>query len=836
MKIFKTLLLFLALLAPFCFGAAWTGGTSEPRTRVVNDSAWYVITTPEELAWFAAQVNSGNYAINAMLENDIVFGSDTATVNTAYPWTPIGYYYNTRNGYFNGVLDGQGRSIYGIYTDSTVSFGGLVGFLDSSGVIRNVNMKRDSINSKYYSGGIVAYNKGQIINCTNSGTITSFGGDSYSGGIAGHNWGSISNCTNSGSVSSSSYSSSNSYSGGIAGNNLGTITDCTNSGIVYSTTSSPYPSSNSYSYSGGIAGENRGTVSNCTNSGSVSSSSYYYYSYSYSGGIAGNNLGTITDCTNSGIVYSTTSSNSYSGGIAGYNYGTVTGCTNSGTIDDGGIVGYNHGTVSYCTNSGSATGYYSAGIVKENSGGGTITNCFNNCMTGSCPFYGISGYKYSDRDIIKNSYSVIYSESSGFKTVVSFNNNDEGLYGFTTAQMQTAEFAWQLNTTNGTEENSGVWSFAGSYPVFASSKALPSYRIVFDTRGDTTSRFTNYKGKATFPSNSEAGFLGWFTRDGVQVGSNTVFLKDTEVWAAYEDLPLAFLDIRFFNADGTQLDSQSVRLGNLPSYGKTPTLPATAKYTFAFKGWSSEIVAATQNFDYFAVYDSTINTYTVTFRTESEIIDRQTVAYGDSARTPAKIPSQAGSRFTGWSPSYSYITGNLTVIAQFEEAEDLCLVRLFVDGSPVDSLSVDFNESFTLPEAPTSDNDFAWFDEYGVKLGEPGESIVITDNLDIFWKKSSTPVSSSSSALQSSSSVTQSSSSIVSSSSSAVQSSSSVEPSSSSVTPSSSSVAQSSSSAVLSSSSIAQSSSSVQLSSSSAEPSSSSSEDPDALHFSAHPR
>ncbi|MDD7299218.1 GLUG motif-containing protein [Fibrobacter intestinalis] len=740
MKIFKTLLLFLALLAPFCFGAAWTGGTSEPRTRVVNDSAWYVITTPEELAWFAAQVNGWNYAINAMLENDIVFGSDTATVNTAYPWTPIGYYDNTRNGYFNGVLDGQGRSIYGIYTDSTVSFGGLVGFLNSSGVIRNVNMKRDSINSKYYSGGIVAYNKGQIINCTNSGSVSSY---------------------------ASSYSS--------------------------------------------------------------------YYS-SYSGGIAGNNDGAITDCTNSGIVYSTTPSNSYSGGIAGYNYGTVTGCTNSGTIDDGGIVGYNHGTVSYCTNSGSATGYYSAGIVKENSVGGTITNCFNNCMTGSCPFYGISDYKYSDRDIIKNSYSVIYSESSGFKTVVSFNNNDEGLYGFTTAQMQTAEFAWQLNTTNGTEENSGVWSFAGSYPVFASSKALPSYRIVFDTRGDTTSRFTNYKGKATFPSNSEAGFLGWFTRDGVQVGSNTVFLKDTEVWAAYEDLPLAFLDIRFFNADGTQLDSQSVRLGNLPSYGKTPTLPATAKYTFAFKSWSSEIVAATQNFDYFAVYDSTINTYTVTFRTESEIIDRQTVAYGDSARTPAKIPSQAGSRFTGWSPSYSYITGNLTVIAQFEEAEDLCLVRLFVDGSPVDSLSVDFNESFTLPEAPTSDNDFAWFDEYGVKLGEPGESIVITDNLDIFWKKSSTPVSSSSSALQSSSSVTQSSSSIVSSSSSAVQSSSSVEPSSSSVTPSSSSVAQSSSSAVQSSSSIAQSSSSVQLSSSSAEPSSSSSEDPDALHFSAHPR
>ena len=80
---YTKILLFL-LVATIQAFAAWTGGTSEPKTRIVHDTTWYVITSSDELAWFAAQVNDGNTAINAVLDNDIIFG-DTMTSYTAHP-------------------------------------------------------------------------------------------------------------------------------------------------------------------------------------------------------------------------------------------------------------------------------------------------------------------------------------------------------------------------------------------------------------------------------------------------------------------------------------------------------------------------------------------------------------------------------------------------------------------------------------------------------------------------------------------------------------------------------------------------------------------------------
>ena len=112
MRLHKILFLLLTLLTSYSF-AGWTGGTSEPEsTRKIGGKIFYEITTPEELAWFAEQVNGGSTAINAVLDNDIIFG-DTMTSYTAHPWTPIG---KDTTHTFKGVLDGAGYSIYGVYT------------------------------------------------------------------------------------------------------------------------------------------------------------------------------------------------------------------------------------------------------------------------------------------------------------------------------------------------------------------------------------------------------------------------------------------------------------------------------------------------------------------------------------------------------------------------------------------------------------------------------------------------------------------------------------------------------------------------------------------------
>ncbi|PBC66706.1 InlB B-repeat-containing protein [Fibrobacter sp. UWS1] len=760
MQKLKTLFLQLALFASFSFGAAWTGSNSEPENmKKIDGKSFYVITTPEELAWIAAQVNNGNNAINAVLANDIVFGANTSTVNTTSAWTPIG---KDSTHTFKGILDGAGFSIYGVYTKGS-NYGGLVGVLAKEGVVRNVNMKKASINALNYAGGLVAYNFGTVSGCTNSGSVSS-----------------------------------------------------------------------NYSYSGGIAGYNTGTVSNCTNSGSISASS------------------------------------KYSGGIAGYNSGSSAIIRNSYSV----------------ATSLSTTYALRGGLVGENKSSAQVINC------------------YYDSDKL-----------TGLSAIGSNSATATNATGLTTANMQRDQFAWILNTTNGTEANSKTWSRNGGYPIFANASNLPIYKVIFNDDGTTSNRYTNYQGLVTFPSDPEPAegymFSGWFNSSNVKVKSSTVFSADQTVNAVYIEASNVYFAVRFFNADTTLLDSQSVQYGKTPAYAGTPTLPSTAEFSYAFAGWHVEPTAATEDFDYYAtytqttnsytvtfldydgtklqessylygatpgyaktptrastvaydytfagwnpavvkvvanaeykaIYDSTLVKYTVTFMNGSEVFATQQVAYGTAATAPDPAPTRNGYKFIGWTPSFAKIVSDLTVSALFEE---LILRSIFIygdSGEILDTAKVVEDEKFVLPEAPQKDGyEFVgWYDGDGNKLGMPGDTITVTGDLKITAKYEEIKLSSSSA--NSSSSVAQSSSSAIASSSSAMQSSSSMIASSSSVSSSSfgimsssSAVVQSSSSAVQSSSSVIASSSSEAPSSSSGVSSSSSSEDPDALHFSAHPR
>ena len=131
--IFLFLLLFVAVES--AFAAAWTGANNEPNDmKNIDGKAFYVITNANELAWFANQVNGGRTSINAVLANDIVFGSST-TVTSTVNWTPIG---KDSTAIFNGTFDGAGHTIYGLYSKQTAAgqyepaFSGIFRFRDRS--------------------------------------------------------------------------------------------------------------------------------------------------------------------------------------------------------------------------------------------------------------------------------------------------------------------------------------------------------------------------------------------------------------------------------------------------------------------------------------------------------------------------------------------------------------------------------------------------------------------------------------------------------------------------------------------------------------------------------
>lgn len=265
-------------------------------------------------------------------------------------------------------------------------------------------------------------------------------------------------------------------------------------------------------------------------------------------------------------------------------------------------------------------------------------------------------------------------------------------WGLHTADMQRDQFAWILNTTNDMAENSGVWSRDSvGYPIYADSIHKPIYKIVFDDDGTIMNRYTNYKGQVSFPEDPEAPegkmFSGWYTDGGVKVKESTVFSNDQTVNAVYIDVSDVYFSICFFNADSTLLDSQSVQYGKTPIYSETPTLASTAQYSYTFAGWQVEPTAATENFDYYAVYTETLNAYVVRFFDyDGTVLQSSFYLYGaipGMATAPTRKSTVAYNyTFAGWNPAVVKVSRAMDYTALYDSSKVRYTV-MFMNGNEV---------------------------------------------------------------------------------------------------------------------------------------------------------
>ena len=724
-----TILVGMLLLATTAF-ADWTGSTREPEnSKKIDGKIFYVITSAEELAWFAEQVNSGKSTINAVLANDIKFMDDTSKTSSVN-WMPIG---KTLSKPFNGVFDGAGHTIYSLYCypkNDGFHYAGAFGVCEKNAIVKDLKLVGAAVKicNRGSIGGLVGKNLGLVKNCVNVGFVknafVSYNSADYRdslflGGIVGKNEGSVVDCRMVGD-SVRSYTGNDEdrtrfFSGGIVGWNSGTITGCTNSSTI----------SYSYNYGnggssrvaqGGIVGGNFGSVANCINEGVI----FFYYKssgdslYMRLAGVVGWNFGSVSGCVNRGVINlkfgNFPNGGTWAGGVVGRNEGMIAGCTNNGIISAkfigfrssfdfaGGIAGENVGTVTDCRNLGRVRGArYSGGVIGKNVKASKIFNSFS--VTDSVAY----GVVRSDSGTVTNCY---YDSDvlPGLSTVAP----NSGMH---TSDMQSDRFAWVLNTTNGTAAHSGVWSRDSvGYPVFADSLHLPIYKVVFDDSGATTNRYTNYRGRVSFPENPEAPegkmFSGWYTDDGVKVKVTTVFTKDQTVHAVYIDASDIYFSIRFFDSDTTLLDSQYVQYGKTPSYAGTPTKATTAQYTYAFEGWHVEPTAATEDFDYYAVYSETLRSYTVRFLDyDGTELQSSTYLYG---ATPgiSKVPTRQSTvaydyAFSGWDPAIDTVKGPATYTALYDSSKVLYTVT-FMDGSSVfATVQVPYGEAAVAPGTPS---------------------------------------------------------------------------------------------------------------------------------------
>lgn len=287
---------------------AWDGTTL---TQPTLTDGVYQIGTAAELAWFAAQVNGGSYAINGALTGDI----DLA----GYNWTPIGG--TTASTAFKGSFNGNNHTVknMGIYYSATTTSAPYKGLF---GYVNGTSSSHATIQNLKVTGKMFLTSTGSVANA-------------YSGGVVAYaNYTNISGVVSDVDITVTRVNGNWSSVGGVAGRLVNSnATNCGNEGTI-----------RGYQYVGGITSYATGTITGCYNGGAITGNGYV-------AGIVGQTTKGVTACYNTGSI---TGAGNYVAGIVAFASGasaSVKNCYNRAYVES---TGSNVGAVVGMTNNASA--------------------------------------------------------------------------------------------------------------------------------------------------------------------------------------------------------------------------------------------------------------------------------------------------------------------------------------------------------------------------------------------------------------------------------------------------------------------------------------------------
>ena len=195
-------------------------------------------------------------------------------------------------------------------------------------------------------------------------------------------------------------------------------------------------------------------------------------------------------------------------------------------------------------------------------------------------------------------------------------------------------------------------------------------------------------------------FKGW--------NPSIVNVTEAAIYTAEYDSTVRSYEIAFVNGIST-LQSGSVEYGQTPVYsGAAPTKTATAQYTYTFKGWNPAITSVAGAATYKAVFDSTVNKYTITFKDGETVLQSGEVAYGTMPTAPAITLPENTAKYTyifkGWSPAITSVTGTATYTAVIDSTVNKCTIT-FKDGETVlQSGEVAYGTMPTVPAVALPEN------------------------------------------------------------------------------------------------------------------------------------
>ena len=152
--------------------------TELANTTVTNASNSSVsakaIYSEYDLAYFRDLVNGGNSSINGKVMKDINLSNVCS--ESIGNWNAIGYVSDTEEKMYEGIFDGNGKTISKLYFNGTLNNSyGLIGLLGDTGIIKNITTKGEIIanfTNTRALGGICGRGVGNIYDSNNYINIT----------------------------------------------------------------------------------------------------------------------------------------------------------------------------------------------------------------------------------------------------------------------------------------------------------------------------------------------------------------------------------------------------------------------------------------------------------------------------------------------------------------------------------------------------------------------------------------------------------------------------------------------------------------------------------------
>ena len=184
-----------------------------------------------------------------------------------------------------------------------------------------------------------------------------------------------------------------------------------------------------------------------------------------------------------------------------------------------------------------------------------------------------------------------------------------------------------------------------------------------------------YSGTPTRPAdaNYTYTFKGWNTAVGATWSNKTYVAQYTAKVKPFSSLPS--YTITWKNWNDSTIKTTTVKKGDTPSFGGTPTRPDDANNTYTFAGWSPKVAAASADATYKATYNAVpkaVTKYTIIWENwDGSTIKTDTVDKGAmpsySGTTPTRLDDKDNTyTFSGWTPKVVAASAHTTYRATYD--------------------------------------------------------------------------------------------------------------------------------------------------------------------------